>query len=144
MYNVVSISAVQHSDPVIHIHTFFFLIFSSLMFYPKRLDIVFLVLYSRTSLLIHSKCNSLHLPTPNPYPPHFFPPSPWQPQGWSSCLWVHCFVDGSSVPCFRFHIKVISCGIFLNFSDLLHLVWESLTASMLLKTSKFHSSFMAE
>ena len=27
--------------------------------------IEFPVLYSRTSLLIHSKCNSLHLPTPN-------------------------------------------------------------------------------
>ena len=47
----------------------------------------------RTSLLIHSKCNSLYLPTPNspfiPLPPHL----PLQTQVCSLCLWV-CF-------CFR-------------------------------------------
>ena len=37
---------------------------SSIMFYPKKLDIVS-VLYSRASLLIHSICSSLHLPSPN-------------------------------------------------------------------------------
>ena len=34
------------------------------MVYPRRLDI-FPVLYSRTSLFIHSKCNGVRRPTPN-------------------------------------------------------------------------------
>ena len=37
-YHVVPISAIQHSDPVVHVFTFFFLLLSSIMFYPKRLD----------------------------------------------------------------------------------------------------------
>ena len=39
-YTVVSISVVQHSDPVTHIHAYIFLILSFIMFYPKRLDII--------------------------------------------------------------------------------------------------------
>ena len=38
-YSVVPVYAVQHNEPVIYIYTFF-LILSSIMFYPKRLDIV--------------------------------------------------------------------------------------------------------
>ena len=41
-----------------------FLLLSSIMVYSKRLGRV-PCLYSRTSLLIHSKCHSLHLVTPN-------------------------------------------------------------------------------
>jgi len=37
----------------------------------------FPVLYSRTLLLIHSKCNSMYLPTPNSLSIPLFPPSPW-------------------------------------------------------------------
>ena len=37
-YNVVPVSAIQQSDPVIHIYTPLFLISSAIMFYPKRLD----------------------------------------------------------------------------------------------------------
>ena len=74
IYNVLSISAVQQSDPVIHIYTFFFSYY--LLSYSITSDwIQFSVLYSRTSLLIHFKCNNLHLPTPNsqsiPLPPCF-------------------------------------------------------------------------
>ena len=65
------ISAVQQSDPFIHIHTHTyiytyipFLMLFSIMVYPREW-IYFPVLYSRTSLLIHSKCNSLYLPSPN-------------------------------------------------------------------------------
>ena len=48
------------------IHSYIlFLIPSSIMFYPKKLDIVPCAIYSGISLLIHSKCNSLHLSTPN-------------------------------------------------------------------------------
>ena len=65
IYSVVSISAVEHSDLIIHIYTVFFSYYLSSFSIP--------VLYSRTSFLIHSKCNSLHLPTPNspstPLPP---------------------------------------------------------------------------
>ena len=39
LYNVVSISAVQQSDSVIHTYTFFF-IFFSIMAYPRILSIV--------------------------------------------------------------------------------------------------------
>ena len=39
VYNVVLISAVQHSDSVIHIYTFF-LVFSSIMVYHRILNIV--------------------------------------------------------------------------------------------------------
>ena len=39
IYNVVLISAVQQSDSVIHIYTFFF-IFFSIMLYPRVLNIV--------------------------------------------------------------------------------------------------------
>ena len=49
-----------------------FLISSSIMVYLKRLGIV-PAPYSRTSLLIHSKCNSSHLPTPTPNSSHFLP-----------------------------------------------------------------------
>ena len=61
----------------------------SIMFYYKRLDRVPL-LCTRTSLLTHSKCKSVHLLSPNsqsfPHPP----PPIWQPQVCSLCLWV-CF-----------------------------------------------------
>ena len=40
---------------------------SSIMFYPKRLAPVPCVLF------VHSKCNSLHLPTPNSLSIHFLP-----------------------------------------------------------------------
>ena len=64
IYNVLSISAVQQSDPVIHIHTFFFLHYPPSC--PSTTDqTCFLGLHSRISLLIHSKCNSLDLLTPN-------------------------------------------------------------------------------
>ena len=56
IYNVLSISAVQQSDPVIHVYTFFF------SYYLPSCSITSdwiesPVLYSRTSFLIHSKCN---------------------------------------------------------------------------------------
>ena len=38
IYSVVSISALQHSDPFIYIHSFSHTL-SSIMYYPKRFDI---------------------------------------------------------------------------------------------------------
>ena len=61
---VVPISAVQQSDPVIHIDTFPFLYYLPSWSNP-RVWIWFPVLYSRTSLLVHSKCNSLYQLAPN-------------------------------------------------------------------------------
>ena len=56
--------------------------------------IYFPVLYIRTLLLIHSKCNSLHLPTPNSQSIPLSPHPPRQPQVWSLRPWVYfCFVD---------------------------------------------------
>ena len=64
IYNVVPISAVQQRYPVMHAYTFpflYYLLSQSIV----RDWILFSVLYSRISLLIHSKCNSLHPLTPN-------------------------------------------------------------------------------
>ena len=64
----------------IHIYTFF------ISYHLPSCSIP--VLYSRTSLLIHSKCNSLHLPIPKSQsmlPP---PSAPRQPQVCSLCLGV--------------------------------------------------------
>ena len=68
--------------------------------------IEFPVLYSRTSLLIHSKWNSLPLPTPNSPSISLPPPTPWQPQVYILyvCESVSVLYAGSFVLCFRFHI----------------------------------------
>ena len=65
--------------------TLLFLELSSVMFCPKRFDIVPCAVH-RTSLLIHSKYKSLHLPTPNFQSIPLLPPPPWQPQVCSPCL----------------------------------------------------------
>ena len=59
------------------------MVYSSLCHYPT---------HSWISLLIHPICNSLHLLTPNSYPP---PPLPLSPLGNHRCVdWVcFCFVD---------------------------------------------------
>ena len=64
LFTVLPISAVQHSDTVIHIYAFFFSYYLPL-YYILRDWIQFPVLYSRTSLFIHSKCNSSHLSISN-------------------------------------------------------------------------------
>ena len=65
-------SAVWQSDLVLPILAFFLKILFSIMVYPRRLD---RVPCARTLLSIHSKCNRLHLLTPNSQsslsPPHF-------------------------------------------------------------------------
>ena len=81
IYNVGPISAIQQNDPVIHIYTFFFSIYLP-SWSISRDWIWFPVLYNRTSLLIHFKQNSSHLPTPNSQSvllPALLPP-PWLPQ----------------------------------------------------------------
>ena len=65
IYNVVPISSVQHTDPFIHIFIYNIHTHSlSYIIFPRDW-IEFPVLYSRTSLPIHSECHSLHLLTPN-------------------------------------------------------------------------------
>ena len=72
MYNVVPISAVQQHDPVLHRYTFSFLYYLPSWSIPRDW-LWFPMLYSRITLLIHSKWNSLHPLTPNspsiPLPP---------------------------------------------------------------------------
>ena len=90
------ISALQHSDPVIHIYTFFFSHYRLSCFIPRDWT-QSPVLYSRTSFLIHAKCHSLHLPTPNS---QSIPPTPFPfPLGnhksvlyvclFLFCVWIH-------------------------------------------------------
>ena len=69
----------------LYIYTFFFSYY--LPSWSITSDwIEFPVLYSRTSVLIHSKWNSFHLLTSNS-PSMPLPPSPpWQPQVCSPCL----------------------------------------------------------
>ena len=59
IYSVLSISVVQQNDPA-----FLFLYYLPSWSIPRDC-LQFLLLCSRTSLLINSKCNSLHLLTPN-------------------------------------------------------------------------------
>ena len=76
-----SVSFLLYSkDTQSHIHKYIpFLALSSILLHHKWLDI-FPVLYSRIPLLSYSKCNSLHLLTPNsqsiPLPPCPLPPAP--------------------------------------------------------------------
>ena len=83
------------------------------------------MLYSRISLLNHSKCNSFNLLTPDSHPFHSLPPPPWQPQVCSPSPW-----DSFLHILDSFHILDARCKwyrmvICLPFSDLLHLVWVS-------------------
>ena len=64
-------------------------------------------LYSRTSWLIHSECNSLHLLTPNSQSIPFTLPAPWQSQVCSPCLWV-CFCSVDRFICAIFSIAHIT------------------------------------
>ena len=96
IYSVISISAVQQSDPVIHIYIYIhththtlFLTLSSIMLHHKWLDIP--VLQSRISLLIHSKCNSMYLLTQISQSIPLLPTPPWQPQVWFPSPWVYFF-----------------------------------------------------
>ena len=114
-----------------YIYTFFF------SHYPPSCSIIsdeiqFPVLHSRISLLIHSKCNSLHLLTPDSQSIPLPLPPPWQPQVCSPSPWVSFLWKGSFVPYIRFRY-VISYGICLSLSNLLHLVWDFLVSSRLLK-----------
>ena len=74
-----------------------FLILSSIMVYPKRLNVVS-VLYKRTSLLSHS--NSSHLLTPNS------PSIPLPPLSWATTS-----LSSMSVSLFRLYRQVHLCHI---------------------------------
>ena len=64
MYSVVPVSAVRHSEPVMHVYILFLLL-STIMVYPKKLDIV-LCAISRASSITHCKSNSsLNLNSPS-------------------------------------------------------------------------------
>ena len=77
-----------------------------------RDQLKFPVLYSRTSWLIRSKSNRLHLPTPNPSPSHSLHcPLGNHESGLFVCGSVSilhiCSFVSTQMPCFRFHIYVI-------------------------------------
>ena len=110
-------STVQQGDPVTHTCTHSFLTLSC----PIRSEqIKFPVLYSRISLLIHSKGNSLHLLIPDTQSI----PLPYPLGNHQSVFQVHEFLFCGKVRLchildFRY---VISYGICFSLSDLLHLV----------------------
>ena len=115
-----------------------FLTLFSIRFHCKWLDIVPNAIYIRTSLLIHSKCNSLHLSTLDT---QSIPLPPLPLGNHKSVLHVHHFCS-----CGKVHLchildcrYVLSYGICLSLSGLLHLVWESLVLSMLLQMTLFCS-----
>ena len=125
------------SSKVTQLHVHVYILFPHVtMFHHKWLDIVPSAI-QQDLIAIHSKGNSLHLLTPNsqsiPLPP------PWQSQVCSPCPWVSLLQKGSFVPCLRFQKEMISYGICLSLSDLLHSGWESLVPSMLLPMALFGS-----
>ena len=82
----------QQSDSVLHVYILFCILF----YYGLSQEIGYssLCCTHRTLLLIHSKCSSLHLPTPNSIWSLSLLPPPWQPLVCSLCLQVcFCFVD---------------------------------------------------
>ena len=135
IYNVLSVPAVQQSDPVTQIYTFFFSYYAPSCFH-KWLDIWFPVLHSRISLLVQMQRFSSTIPR---LPFHH--PLPTYPPGQHESVLYICdlfgFVDRSFVPYFRLHIQVISYGVCLSLSDFLHSIWESLVPSMLLQMAFF-------
>ena len=62
------------------------------MVYHRILNIVLPCAISRTLLLIHPICNSLHLLTPNSQSTPPPTPSPWQPQVCSLCHLTVLFI----------------------------------------------------
>ena len=72
LYNVGFVSSVQQSSSLYRYTRPFFFRFFSHIGYSRILSRVPCAIYSRTSSLIHSKCNSLYLPSPDsiPVPPH--------------------------------------------------------------------------
>ena len=116
----------------IYTHTFFLSYYLPSWSIPRDW-IWFPVLYSRTSLLIHSKYNSLHLPTTNS---QFIPLLPLSPLTtinlFSMPRVCFCFVD--IFTCAMFYIPHIS-DIWLFFSDF---TWyETLVISTLLRMALF-------
>ena len=74
--------------------------------------------YSRTSLLIHSKCKSLHLLTLTSQSILLPCPPPWQLQVCSPCLWV-CFCSADRFICATFYFILFFCLFLLFLGPLL-------------------------
>ena len=86
IYRILSIPAVLQSDPV-YVYIIASLSHIHIQFFPQYPPssiisdwIQFPVLYSRISLLVHSKCNSLCLLIPNSHSIPLPPPPPWHSQ----------------------------------------------------------------
>ena len=106
-------------------------------------SLYFHVLYSKNLLSIHFKCNSLHLLTLNS--PSILSTSPFSlatPSLFSMSVSLSVLQIGSFVPYFRLHIEVVPHAFCFSLSDLLHLVWESLVASILLQMALFCSFYV--
>ena len=125
IYNAVPTSAVQQSDSVIHIQTFFFLIFFSIRVYHRIIQ--FPVLYSRTLLFIHPIYNSLPLLIPDS---QSFPPTPSSPLATTSlfsmsvslflfCRQVHlCHISDSTYKCYYMVFIFLFLTYFTQYDNL--------------------------
>ena len=106
-------------------------------------SLYFPVLYSKNLLSIHFKCNSLHLLTLN-YP-SILSTTPFSlatTSLFSMSVSLSVLQIGSFVPYFRLHIEVVPHAFCFSLSDLLHLVWESLVASILLQMALICSFYV--
>ena len=120
----------------------FFFIFFSIVVYLRILNVAPCTMqYSRT-LFIYPiyNGNNLHMLISSSH--SILPPR--QSQVCFVCESVSVWQICSFVSYFRFHREVVSYGICLSLSDLLHLVSQSLGPFELLQVALFHSFFMAE
>ena len=118
------VSVVQNSNSVKHIYTFSF-IFSPIIIYHRILNIVSCAIQQNLSF-IHSLYNSLHLLTQLPIHPSLTPlPLGSHKSALNICESVSVSQICSFELYFRFQIRVISYGICLALSDLLHLEWDA-------------------
>ena len=85
-----------------------------------------------------SKCNSLHLLTPNSCPSRSLPLGNYKSVLYV-CESVSVLQRGPLVPYFRSHVYVISYGVCLSLSDLLDLVWKPPVVSMLLQMALWNT-----
>ena len=141
--DVLSVYALQQSDPVVHTYIYTYIVFltlSSSMFHRKWLDIVPRAVQQD---LIAYPLQMQWFASANPDTQSVPLPPPWQPQVWSPSPWVCFFSVHRFILCHILDSRyVMMYGICLSLSDLLHLVWESLIPSMLLQMALFCSLWL--
>ena len=104
IYTVPSISAVQQSDPVIHIRTFFFFILSFILFYPQEIGHSSLCCTVAPHCLLFLNVIVCTYQSQTPCPSHSLSPPPVVTTSLSMSMICFCSVNGIICAYFRFHI----------------------------------------